>query len=74
MERSESDSGRPGGAARQHAKPIEDAIRIFISYSKDDQKAVEQIAAILESGRRQVIYDKHLAYGSGFHSQIKHLI
>jgi len=51
-----------------------DRIRIFISYSSDDRDTVEKVAEILETEERQVIWDKHLLYGSGFHAQIKRLI
>jgi hypothetical protein len=46
-------------------------IRVFISYSREDKELVEKLVAVLEDSNIDVIWDKNLVPGYGFHEQIQ---
>jgi TIR domain len=48
--------------------------RIFISYSHEDAKLVEQIADIISANDMQPVWDTNFIYGQGFPEQIRNFI
>jgi hypothetical protein len=58
----------------QTSGELREALRVFISYSHQDRKLVEQVERVLRENGLDTLWDQNFEFGHGFPEQIKNFI